>query len=155
MLRMFIVLSLMVVLAACSLSTEVQPTETLAPQPAPTRSPLSTPDRSPLPTPAHSPVSTPVSGERPSASVAIPSGAEAAVRAAISDLAAKRKVAPEAVQVVSVEPVDWSDTSLGCPQPGMFYAQIIVQGYKIVLSADGQQAEYHSDQNGRVVTCSE
>ena len=76
------------------------------------------------------------------------------MRAAVNDLAAKLKIASEAVQVVSVSAVDWSDTSLGCPQPGMFYAQVIVQGYKIVLSAGDQQIEYHSDQRGRVVTCS-
>jgi hypothetical protein len=72
----------------------------------------------------------------------------------MGDLAARLKIAPEAVLVVSVSDVDWSDTSLGCPQPGMFYAQVIVQGYKIVLSAGDQQIEYHSDQSGRVVTCS-
>jgi len=76
------------------------------------------------------------------------------VRAAVNDLAAKLNIASDAVQVASVSAVDWSDTSLGCPQPGMFYAQIIVQGYKIILSAGGQQVEYHADQRGRIVTCS-
>ena len=142
---MFVALLAVMLLAACSLSPQGQPTP-LAPQPASTQSPLPTPGRSPLPTPP--------AGGGPSASVPIPPGAETAVRAAIDDLAAKRKIASEAVQVVSVSDVDWSDTSLGCPQPGMFYAQIIVEGYKIVLSAGGQQIEYHSDQKGRVVTCS-
>ena len=75
------------------------------------------------------------------------------MRAAVNDLASKLKIASDAVQVASVSAVDWSDTSLGCPQPGMFYAQIIVQGYKITLSAGGQQVEYHADQRGRIVTC--
>jgi hypothetical protein len=90
---------------------------------------------SPLPTPGRSDASA------------------AAVHAAITDLAARRNVAPDTVQVVSVEDTDWSDTSLGCPQPGMFYAQIIVQGYRIVLSVGGQRVEYHADRKGRVVTC--
>ena len=76
------------------------------------------------------------------------------MRAATNDLAAKLKMAAVAVQVVSVSAVDWSDTSLGCPQPGMFYAQVIVQGYTIMLAAGGQQVEYHADQRGRIVTCS-
>lgn len=84
-----------------------------------------------------------------------PAEADAAVRAAINDLASKSKLAPDSVQVVSVQAMDWPDTSLGCPQPGMYYAQIIVQGYRIVLSAGGQQVEYHSDMKGRVVTCSQ
>ena len=144
--RVFVVLLAAMLLAACSLSPEVQPTRTLAPQPEPTLSPLPTPARSPLPTPGPD--------EHPSPSAPIPPEAEVSARAAISDFAAKRRVAPETVQVVSISEFDWSDTSLGCPQPGMFYAQIIVQGYKIILSAGGQQVEYHTDQNGRVVTCS-
>jgi hypothetical protein len=35
----------------------------------------------------------------------------------------------------------------------MFYAQVIVQGFKIVLSADGQQVTYHTDRQGHVGTC--
>jgi len=113
----------------------------------------------PLP-PTLSPLPTPKIGGRPAVPTAISpvsgpnaSGSEAAVRAAVNDLAARLKVAPETVQVVSVAAADWSDTSLGCPQPGMFYAQIIVQGYKIVLSAGDAQTEYHADRKGRVVTC--
>ena len=143
--RVSVVLLAVMLLAACSLSTELQLTP-LAPQPDSTRSPL--------PTPGHSPLPTPPAGERPSSSAPIPSEAEASVRAAINDLAAKLKIASEAVQVVSVSAVDWSDTSLGCPQPGMFYAQVIVQGYTIMLAAGGQQVEYHADQRGRIVTCS-
>ncbi len=139
----FVALLAVMLLVACSFSTGVELTP-LAPQPVSTQSPLPTPGQSPLPTPA--------TGERPSA--ATPAEAGAAVRAAINDLATKLKIPSEAVQVVSVSAVDWSDTSLGCPQPGMFYAQVIVQGYKIVLSAGSQQIEYHSDQKGRVVTCS-
>jgi hypothetical protein len=77
-----------------------------------------------------------------------------AVRAAITDWAARLRVAPDKIRVVWVEDVSWPDTSIGCPQPGMFYAQIIVPGYKIMLSADGRQIEYHADRQGRVATCS-
>ena len=150
--RAFVVLLAVLLLAACSLSPEVQPAPTLSPQPTPMRSPL--PMTSPLPAPARSPLPMPTSDKGPSAGAPVPSGADAATRAAINDLAAKRQVAPEAVQVVSISQVDWPDTSLGCPQPGMFYAQIIVEGYKIILSAGGQPVEYHADQRGRVVTCS-
>ena len=111
----------------------------------PTLSPLPTPENGnhlALPT-----VVSPVSGLK------APSGADAAVHAAVNDLATRLKVAPETVQVVSVTAADWSDTSLGCPQPGMFYAQVIVQGFKIVLSVGSAQTEYHADQKGRVVTC--
>jgi hypothetical protein len=82
-----------------------------------------------------------------------PAEADTAVRAAVQDVAAKLQVQSAAVQVISVSATDWSDTSLGCPQPGMFYAQMIVQGYAITLAAGDRQVEYHADKKGRVVTC--
>ena len=112
------------------------------------------PTRSPLPAPGLESSTSPLATRAwPQARPSQPADADAAVRAAISDAASRLKVAPEMVQVVSVSATDWSDTSLGCPQPGMFYAQVIVQGYKIMLTAGGAQIEYHADQKGRVVTC--
>ena len=46
---------------------------------------------------------------------------------------------------MSAEAVEWPDASLGNPQPGMVYAQVVTPGYKIILSARGQQYEYHSE----------
>jgi len=61
----------------------------------------------------------------------------------------------ESVQVVSVEAVDWSDSSLGCPKAGMMYAQVITPGHKIVLESGGRSYEFHSTQNpeGPLVRC--
>lgn len=68
-------------------------------------------------------------------------------------LAKELGVAEDAITVVSAEPAEWRDSSLGCPQPGMNYLQVITPGYRFVLSAQGQQYEYHADQNERVVRC--
>jgi len=57
------------------------------------------------------------------------------------------------VAIVAVEPAEWRDSSLGCPQPGMNYLQVITPGYKITLEAQGKRYEYHSDTNERVVRC--
>lgn len=105
----------------------------------------------PLPTRAPSPLATRAASPRPTPGSA--SELNVAARNAIDDLAAKLKIAAGKVQVVSVEEVDWPDTSMGCPQPGRFYAQVIVQGYRIILSAEGQQVVYHSDLQGHVGTC--
>ena len=113
---------------------------------SPTLSPLPAPKPESLPSLLATRVS-PVTGAGELA------GADAAVRAAISDAASRLKVASDTIQVVSVSATDWSDTSLGCPQPGMFYAQVIVQGYTIVLSAGQARVEYHADKRGRVVMC--
>jgi hypothetical protein len=69
------------------------------------------------------------------------------------DLAQKLKLPIEAIRVVSVEAVEWPDTSLGCPQPGMAYAQVITPGFRVVLAAKDQTVEYHSDSGRRVVSC--
>ncbi len=52
------------------------------------------------------------------------------------------------------DPVEWGDTSLGCPMPGMVYAQVITPGFRLVFDYQGQQNEYHTDRDGSsVVAC--
>ena len=46
------------------------------------------------------------------------------------------------VTVVSAETVTFPDGSLGCPQPGMAYTQIPVDGYRIVATAGGTTYDY-------------
>jgi hypothetical protein len=80
-------------------------------------------------------------------------GSEAALAAAKADLAKRAGVPADQVTLVSVETKEWSDASLGCPQEGMMYAQVITPGYLMILAAQGQQYEYHTDQAGNVVLC--
>ena len=54
---------------------------------------------------------------------------------------------------IAVAAVNWPDTSLGCPEPGMVYAHVVTRGYRILLSYDGRIYEYHSDQGDRVIYC--
>ena len=52
---------------------------------------------------------------------------------------------PEIVKIKSVEKVEWSDTSLGLPQPGVSYAQVIVPGFNLTLQDDtGKTYLYHT-----------
>jgi len=44
---------------------------------------------------------------------------------------------PEQVTILSEEAVDFSDSSLGCPKPGMAYMQVITPGHKIMLEYKG------------------
>jgi hypothetical protein len=80
-------------------------------------------------------------------------GSEVPLAAAVADLANQTGTPPEEIKVVSIEAVDWPDTSLGCPEEGMMYAQVITLGYKIVLEAQGQQYEYHTNEQDYVVLC--
>jgi len=59
------------------------------------------------------------------------------------------------VRVVSSEEVTWRDASLGCPQPGMNYAQMLTNGTRIVLEAAGKQYNYHSGSHGAPFLCAD
>ena len=76
------------------------------------------------------------------------------VELAKHDLANRLGVPEDRVKVVQVSEVDWPDASLGCPEPGKLYAQVITPGKKIILSVGQETYEYHTDLRGRVVYCS-
>jgi hypothetical protein len=61
------------------------------------------------------------------------------------DLAVRLGIPADEILLVSAEAIEWPDTSLGCPQEGMDYAQVVVPGYLIVLVAGSQTYEYHTD----------
>ena len=56
----------------------------------------------------------------------------------------------ESVKILDVEKVDWGDASLGNPEPGMMYAQVITPGFKMSLAADGGTYIFHTSMD-RVV----
>lgn len=66
------------------------------------------------------------------------------VEQAKADLAERLGLSVDEITVVSSEEVTWPDTSLGCPQPGMMYAQVLTPGTRIILTAAGQHYTYHS-----------
>lgn len=81
--------------------------------------------------------------------------AQTAVDAVLRD-AATRLGAPAAqLRIERAEARDWNDSSLGCPQPGFMYAQVITPGYFVVVSGGGKRLEYHTDSRGRAVFCRE
>lgn len=52
------------------------------------------------------------------------------------------------------EGVEWSDASLGCPQEGMMYAQVITPGYKLVFDLEGTSHAVHTNSDGsHMVVC--
>ena len=92
----------------------------------------------------------------PSPLAAMPAATvEPPVAQAINELAARLGVGWEEIIVFSVEYVEWPDASLGCPQPGMMYAQVITPGYRVTLcvAAGGACYEYHTDRGAHAVLC--
>jgi len=78
------------------------------------------------------------------------------VGAAVDALAERLGIPREEVEVVSYdpEPQNWPDASMGCPEPGQVYAQMVTSGYRVFLRARGQSYEVHVDQTGtQVVFC--
>lgn len=73
-----------------------------------------------------------------------PSSGPGLVDQAKADLSKRLEVPAAEVTLVSSEAVTWSDGSLGCPEPGMFYTQALVDGHRTVLEVRGQRYEYHS-----------
>jgi hypothetical protein len=62
---------------------------------------------------------------------------------AVADLAGRLGIGSDEVTVVDALALTWPDSSLGCPQPGMMYSQVLTKGTFVVLEAGGQRYEYH------------
>ncbi len=145
------ILALVWGLAACGpLSLPVQRQTVDEPQAAPTTSATPVQDIIVMtPTPQPTRPNLPSNAPQPA-----PAGqAERVIQMARQDLAQKLSLQIEEIREVSVEAVEWPDTSLGCPQPGMMYAQMVTPGYRVMLAAKDRTVEYHTDAGRRVVSC--
>jgi hypothetical protein len=65
------------------------------------------------------------------------------------------KVNIDQVATSKVDPVTWSDASLGCPKIGVMYIQTVTPGFLVRLEADNTEYIYHTDWKGKVVLCPE
>lgn len=68
-------------------------------------------------------------------------------------LAEELETAVDQITVVSADPVYWSDASLGCPQPGVTYQQVVTPGYRVTLVVNGTVYTYHTDTVQTVIRC--
>lgn len=142
-------IALAMLTAACgSLPLAVTATPTPSATPSPTSTPRPAETSTPKPTVAPTPAVT-VLGL-----ATAPIQAEPSLLAAAADLAERLEL-PEGAEVTvkSVTEREWSDASLGCPQPGMVYAQVITPGYVVVIEAEGEEYTYHTDTRGNAVAC--
>src|SRR5690606_36056590 len=75
--------------------------------------------------------------------------------AAVGGLARPLGGAADQVVAVADEEVTWSDSSLGCPQSGMMYAQVLTPGFRTVLEVDGVRYRYHAAAEGPPFRCAD
>ena len=98
---------------------------------------------------------TPLSTQPPPTS--IPSPTETPVEltpaqlAAIKLLAEALGVPVSEIEVVSTEAVEWPDSCLGVSRPNIRCARVITPGFRVILEANGEQYEYHTDEDGSAV----
>ena len=71
----------------------------------------------------------------------------------VADAATRLGVDPSAVTIVEAKAETFSDGSLGCPEPGMMYTQALVDGYQVVVEANGTQLDYRASAPGRFRIC--
>jgi len=71
-----------------------------------------------------------------------------AVQAAIVKLSDELKLDIGNIEIVSAEETTWSDSCLGLGGPAELCLQALTPGYRVVLQAEGQQYELHTDLNG-------
>jgi hypothetical protein len=89
----------------------------------------------------------------PTATPAAPAGAAASgipgnlLNAVLDDASQRTGLARDTLVVTRAEAVTWNDGSLGCPEPGMFYTQALVEGYQIVIDTNAQSLDYRAGDN--------
>ncbi|GAB4581104.1 MAG: hypothetical protein Fur0022_38510 [Anaerolineales bacterium] len=63
-------------------------------------------------------------------------------------LALQLGIAQDTITLISIEAVDWPDGCLGINLTDIACAAVITPGYRIILQANGQTYEYHSNKDG-------
>ncbi len=75
------------------------------------------------------------------------------VETAREDLARRLKVALDAIEVVEAKAVVWPDGGLGCPEEGMVYPQVTVDGARVRLKHGVTTYDYHSGGTRKLFLC--
>ena len=78
---------------------------------------------------------------------------ESLIDMAKNDLAQRLSVSVGDISLVEAKAVVWPNSSLGCPQPGMFYTEVLTPGYLILLSFGGFEYEYHAGKGTEIIYC--
>jgi hypothetical protein len=91
----------------------------------------------------HQQTLAPVSGEVP----------EEIMDQIIADLVERTGADREVIQVIRSEARVWNDGSLGCPKPGEFYIQMLINGYWVVLKVEGTSYDYRVSDKGYFTLC--
>src|ERR1044071_6399292 len=70
-----------------------------------------------------------------------------------ADLAQRLSIAITQINVLEAKAVTWPNSSLGCPERGMAYTEVLTPGYLILLHVNNQDYEYHASKSSEVSYC--
>ncbi len=74
-----------------------------------------------------------------------------AQRAAIASLSQSLNLSPEKITIASSESVTWPNGCMGVQRMGVMCAPNATPGFRITLSANGKQYEFHTNQDGSII----
>jgi hypothetical protein len=75
------------------------------------------------------------------------------IEKAKDDLAKRLSIRVTEITLIEATGVIWPDSSLGCPQKGRAYAQVLTPGYLILLEFMNYKYEYHAGKGPEVIYC--
>ena len=84
----------------------------------------------------------------------LPEPAKSQVGAAMADVASNLGKEVASVKLLEVREVYWRTSALGCPGPGMAYAQVLTKGRFIRLAVGVAEYRFHASEDGKPFTCS-
>lgn len=70
-----------------------------------------------------------------------------------ADAAERAEVNLPDVTLISMQPVTWPATHLGCPDPELGYAEVEIEGYILTVSAGNSTYTYHTDGGLQIILC--
>jgi hypothetical protein len=78
---------------------------------------------------------------------------EKLITKATEDLAQRLAISSSQISLINATEVMWPNASLGCPQDGMVYADVLTPGYLLILGYNGNTFEYHTGRDSAISTC--
>ncbi len=92
----------------------------------------------------------------PVGTILIPANAQPLIDRALADLAGKRDLTADSIQLVGFESAIWTTIDLGCgEQTQTIEGNLEIEGYRIVLAVEDQTFEYHTDNRSSIRLCEE
>jgi hypothetical protein len=70
---------------------------------------------------------------------------------AVKALSDQYNIPVDQIKIISTEEVTWPNGCLGVVLPGVMCTDVIVDGFRIIMEANGQQFEFHTNQDGTSV----